>query len=310
MGIVPCSIILWLMIAAALATTDLFSENQPSSSKDDIFSDRTPGVPVGRLDLQASNGIASLDVGGTNWLLDDGKIDLDSGARSSSNLFFSDDGDLPSFKESNSNSSPDMLDWNLQPQPDLGSPLPDAALNSLVSSLEPNFLLQESIWDDINPPLADNQVGCEFSPADDIALSGKRRRETKCKNPDLRNPSNDRGLDPYNPSPVPWAQHNDPLNYAFSEEFELCAKRIFKDANLPVCKEQYPPPDQIYTEPQLLWAHLYDVSPSTSVQDSKHSRCIDTQLLTKQSSCFIFGTVALPQWTSSLVLRVNPKTRR
>ena len=268
MRIVPRSITLWHMIAAAQAITDLFSENQESSSENRIFSDGAPGTPIGRLDLQSSSGIDLLNAGDSTWSLGDSNIDLDPGAGPSSDLFVSDDSDLSSFKGSNLNSSPDKLDWNIELDSGSESFLSDADLTSLVPWLDPNSLLQESIWDDINSPLAGNQVDCEVSLADDIALSGKRRRETKCKNPDLINPSNDRGPDPYNPSPVPWAQHNDPLNYAFSEEFELCAKRIFKDANLPVCKEQYPPPDQIYTEPQLLWAHLYDISPSTSVQDS------------------------------------------
>lgn len=274
MQIVPCSIILWHMIAAAQATPELFSDNQGSLSENNIFSDGTPGATIGGLDHQASIGIDSLNAEGSNWLLEDGHIDLQSGAGSSSSLFLSVDSDLPSSKGSDPNSSPDLLDWNLQPEPGLGSSLPDDDLTSLIFLTDPTSLLQNSIWDDTNSQLADNHLGCEVSLANDIALSGKRRRETKCKNPYVDNPSNERGPDPYNPSPVPWAQHNDPLNYAFSEDFELCPQRIFKDANFPVCKEQYPPPDQIYTEPQLLWAHLYDISPSTSVHDSNHSHIL------------------------------------
>lgn len=225
------------MIAAALAVTDFFSENE----------------------------VDSLNAEDSNWLLEDGNLDLNPGAGSSSKLFLSDDSGLPSFKELNLNSSPDMLDWNLQPEPGSVSFVPNADLTTLSSLTDPISLLQDSIWDEINSPVAENHIGCEVSLADDIALSVRRRRETKCKSPDIGNPSNDRGPNPYNPSPIPWTQHNNPLNYAFSEEFEICTKRIFKDANFPVCKEESPPADQIYTEPEVLWAHLYDVSPSTSV---------------------------------------------
>lgn len=255
------------LIAAACASTNLFSGNQDSVLENDLFSDETSGATVDVLDLQASNAIDSLNAGDSNWLQEDSSFDLASGTRSSSHAFPSDDSGLLFFTGSDSNSSPDILDWNLQSEPGLGSSLHDADLKFLDSSTDPNSLLQDSIWDDVNSPLADNYISCEVSLGDGFVLSGKRRRETQCKDPDQDQSSKNTGPDPSDPSPSPWAQENSPLNYAFSENFEICSERIFKSANFPVCKESDPPADQIYTEPQAYWAHLFDVLPSTSVHD-------------------------------------------
>lgn len=312
MKILPCSLMIWNLIVAACSATDLFSENQDLSSENNLFSEGNSAETIHGLDLQTSNTIDSLNTGDSKWFLDDGNIDLDSLVGPDSSLFLTDNGGLSSFKGSDLNSSPDTLNWDLQSEPGSGSSLSDVDLTSLVSLTDPTSLLQDSIWDDINSPLADNYSGCELSLADDNLFSGKRRRATQCEKPDQKDPDSkkkDIGPDPSVPGPVPWADRNKPLNYAFSENFELCSKRIFKNANFPVCKEQVPPPDQIFSIPGSYWSHLYDVSPSMSVHDLKHSPRVWTQLLIKQQSCAIFGTVDLPHWSSGLVLPINSTAR-
>ena len=267
----------WQYIGAVYAETDSLWDTQDLLSGN-IFTDRVPGATVD--EFPGSNIVDLLNIGDSDWLLENGNIDLNPLSELYSNMFPADTDGLMSFTGSDSNLPFDSVDWDLQPESVPDSSLPDADLITLVSATDPSSLLRDSIWDHINSPLADDQIGCVVGLADDVTLFDKRRRANQCSNPDQEKPDlkpeakpkrpEDIGSDPSISNLVPWARDNVLLNYAFPENFEICPKDYFRDSNSPVCKEQVPYPDQIYTVPGY-WSNLYDVSPGMSMYDLKHS---------------------------------------
>lgn len=280
MQILPCSIVLWHLIAAVRSETNLFSENLGLFSDDNIFSDQSPGATIDGLGLQTNSALDPLDAEDSNWSLDDDNLDLASGVGFSSNLVLADKGGLNFFDGSDPSSSPSI------------SSEPDADLNFLVSSMDPTSFLQSSIWDDVNSPLTDNHVGCDVGLADDITLSSKRRRGATCQSP--KGPKQDteeseepapesprhrrlRKMDPYVPNDSPWADSSSPLfDYAFPENLDICSQRIFKKSTFPVCKEAVPVPADIFTVPSS-YSHLYNVNPSTLMHNLNFCTCLTTQ---------------------------------
>lgn len=265
MQLLSASVILCLFIRGATSGSDLVSENSDWLSENNVFSSDS-------ISDATINGAKSLTIGNSNWLLDDNNIGLDSMIGSSSNLF------LVEAAGSDSKLPLDTVDWDLQPGLDA----------TLVDfSTDPNSWFQDSIWDQTDSSLAAHPDECEVSLADETELFMKRRRstETECQEPDQdtnsgetpqENPGSPKGNRPkINPnSPGPWPrpvpdirQNFHSLNYLFWDDFERCSERIFLQANVPVCKEPKPAPDQYYFQPGQSWMHLYDVSPRELVHD-------------------------------------------
>ena len=249
-------LVLYAFITAAHSESDLFSENVNENTN--LFSDASLDSTTSELSLNPPETWTE----NSSFLLDDNVagnsiIDGDAG----SDLLLASNVELDSTLPSTS----DTLDWDIGSDSGLISSSEDADLASLVSSADPTSLLRDTIWDNINSPLAQNDHACQVSSADDVTFSGKRRRAVdadQCKSPEA-DVNKDTGPDPYVPGPMPYTRSTNYDGYAFPEKFDICSTKIFKTSNTPVCKEEPPAPDQSYFQPGQSWMHLYDVSPRT-----------------------------------------------
>lgn len=252
--------VLWISIPAGHSETDVFSQNLGIN----LFSDASLESANNEPTFESGNALGSLTEAGSKSSFEDNNAGLNT------NLFLSDYAGLDSADEVDLMLPPDIIGWDLMPEPSSISLLPDADLTSLVSFPDSTSLLRDSIWDQINSPLAKQIIDCEIRNHDSIPLFDKRRRETSCPDPHLDSdsvPPIDGESDPYVPQPVPHSTSTDYFAYAFPEEFEICPRKIFKASNIPVCKESPPSPEDVYSQIGQSWTHLYDVSPCTSVHD-------------------------------------------
>lgn len=266
MQILTLFLILSTSIAAIQEETDLFSQNLDINLFDDAIAE-----PTNDFRIEGSNPLDSSTGPDKNWLLNDNNVGLNSITGSNSNLFLASNVDSDSAGGLDSSLPLDTLDWDFIPESGSISLGSDASLTSLLSFSDANSLLRDDIWNDINSPLADKDVGCEVSNLDDISLLGKKRRGATCAEPETgesdSRPKKNTGPDPYVPGPIPWGDSTSHGGYAFPEKFEICPTEIFKKSNTPICKEQEPAPDQCYFQLGQSWMHLYDVSPRTLVHD-------------------------------------------
>lgn len=231
--------ILWIFTGTAHSETDISSQNVDLNLFDDASYE-----PINKeISFEDTSSFGSLTESESNWLP---SLDPATGINPTSSL--------------------DIVDWDLMPESDsmfslpdadLTSPLPDTNLASLFSFTDPTSLLRDSIWDQINSPVADESHGCEVSNAVDVPLFGKTRRGATCTDRDSENT-------PYCRQTVPRDTVTDSFAYAFPERLDVCPPEIFLKSNIPVCKEGSPSDLDSFFVVGQSWMHLYGVNPRTS----------------------------------------------
>ena len=155
------------------------------------------------------------------------------------------------------------VDW-LSENVDLNSPDSINLFSDIPYSDEPDSI---SLFAKI-----DNS--CDIGTTDDTQLFGKKRRETStCKSPYTGEAANQNGPDhddgpgqsgESNPENVP--QVFAPLSI-FPEDFDLCPPTIFKDSNIPVCRDFVP--GTYILIPGVQYVTLLDVAPRRCSRSSE-----------------------------------------
>lgn len=150
---------------------------------------------------------------------------------------------------------------------------PEPNLDWFSENVDSNDLDLNTVFSDISYPekpdlnslFADDGQACDVGNADDTQLFGKKRRESSTCTPrkgEVDNPSGPGSNDGPDQSGEP-NQENIPQFFAplsiFPKDVELCPPEIFKDSNIPVCRD-FVPAAYVWV-PGQLYVTLRDVEP-------------------------------------------------